>query len=412
MNTKPIPEQILPELLNRFDDKKVNNSSQPLMKACHETGSSVWLDTGDMEAIDQLITPEVSALTTNNTLLNKEVQKGIYDSIIVENAHRFDELPPQKRTVEIAFLLNALHALRLVKRYGGMVSVELHTDLTHDVDGIVHYGQRFHKIAPKNFLIKVPMSPSGIIGARKLHDMGIPVNFTLLFSVRQNMLASLVAQPAYTNVFMGRIGAYMHDNKLGNASGPGEKTVHHAQKCLRTLRNDLGLKTKLIAASIRDYTQLPALCGIDVMTVPAKVMTEGLEKLKGPYHPMNDHDFNIIYEPGVATSEIQIDKLWNVSDNEKRLFRHLQNNVPQSAWELVDILREEGIPDIFPHLTPIEELHIANDGKIPRHDRWTSIIARGETAIDTLLTLAGVAAFTKDQKELDERVKKLVAGRS
>ncbi|MDA3833301.1 MAG: hypothetical protein PF495_07885 [Spirochaetales bacterium] len=409
MNTQPIPEQILQELLKRFNDQKIDiNPSQPMLRACKETGSNIWLDTGDMEAIDQLITPEVSAVTTNNTLLNKEVQKGIYDSIIIENAHRFDDLPPQKRTVEIAFLLNALHGLRLVKRYGGMVSVELHTDLTHDVDGIVHYGQRFHKIAPKNFLVKVPMSPSGLIGARKLHGMGIPVNFTLLFSVRQNMLASLVAQPAFTNVFMGRIGGYMHDNHLGNATGPGEKTVHHTQKCLRTLRNDLGLKTKLIAASIRDYTQLPELCGIDVMTIPTKVITEGLEKLKGPYHPMTDHDFNIVYEPGVATSEIQIDKLWTVTETEKRVFRELQNNVPQSAWELVDILREEGIPDIFPHLTPIEELYIADDGKIPRHDRWASIISRGETAIDTLLTLAGVAAFTKDQKELDERVKKLL----
>jgi transaldolase len=409
MTTQPIPEQILSELLNRFDDKKIDvNPSQPIMKACKETGSSIWLDTGDMEAIDQLITPEVSAVTTNNTLLNKEVQKGIYDTIIVENAHRFDELPPQKRTVEIAFLLNALHALRLVKRYGGMVSVELHTDVAHDVDGIVHYGQRFHKIAPKNFLVKVPMSPSGLIGARKLHEIGIPVNFTLMFSVRQNMLASLVAQPAFTNVFMGRIGAYMNNNNLGEASGPGEKTVHHAQKCLKTLRNDLGIKTKLIAASIRDYTQLPALCGIDVLTIPAKVLAEGLEKLKGPYHPMNDHDFHIVYEPGVATSEIQIDKLWSSSDNEKRIFRELHSNTPQSAWELVDILREEGITDIFPHLTPMEELFIADDGKIPRHDRWASIISKGETAIDTLLTLAGVAAFAKDQKELDERVKKLL----
>ena len=410
MSTQPIPEQILPELLNRFDDPKVNaNPSQPLMKACKETGSEIWLDTGDMDAIDRLITPEVSAMTTNNTLLNKEVQKGIYDTVIRENAHRFDELPPQKRIVEIAFLLNALHALRLVKRYGGMVSVELHTDVTHDVDGIVHYGQRFHKIAPKNFLIKIPMSPSGLIGARKLHEMGIPVNFTLLFSVRQNMLASLLAQPAFTNVFMGRIGAYMSDNHLGEASGPGEKTVHHAQKCLRTLRNDLGLKTKLIAASIREYTQLPALCGIDVMTIPEKVLTEGLQKLSGPYHPMNDHDFHIVYEPGVATSEIQIDKLWSVSETEKRVFRELQNNIPDNAWELVDILRESGIPDIFPHLTPIEELFITDDGKIPRHDRWAGIISRGETAIDTLLTLAGVAAFTKDQKALDERVKKLIS---
>ncbi|PWD97544.1 transaldolase family protein [Marinilabilia rubra] len=407
MDKTPIPEQVLPELLHRFHDEKVSNPSQKIFKACKETGTQLWLDTGDIEAIDKLITPEVTAQTTNNTLLNKEVQKGIYDGIIKEMAHRFDEFPPQKRLVEMAFLLNALHASRLVKRYGGMVSVELHTDLTHDVDGIVHYGQRFHKIDPKHFLIKVPLSPSGLIGARKLHEMSIPVNFTLLFSVRQNMLATLLARPAYTNVFMGRIGAYMQNNHLGEAKGPGEKTVHHAQKCLKTLRNDYNLNTKLIAASIREYTQLPALCGVDVMTIPAKVVSDAIEHLKGPYQPMTDHDFNIVYEPGVATSEIRMDKLWSVSENEKRVFKALGENLPESAWELVDHLREEGITDIFPHLTPIEELFIADDGKVPRHDRWASIISRGETAIDTLLNLAGMAAFTKDQKELDERIKSL-----
>jgi transaldolase len=407
MDKTPTPEKLLPELLHRFNDEKVSNQSQQLFKACKETGSQIWLDTGDIDSIDRLITPEVSAVTTNNTLLNKEVQKGIYDGIIKETAHRFDDLPPQKRIVEMAFLLNALHASRLVKRYGGMVSVELHTDLTHDVDGIVNYGQRFHKIDPKHFLIKVPLSPSGLIGARKLHEMGIPVNFTLLFSVRQNMLASLLARPAFTNVFMGRIGAYMQDNHLGEAMGPGEKTVHHAQKCLKTLRNEYKLNTKLIAASIREYAQLPALCGVDVMTIPAKVVTDALENLKGPYQPMSDHDFNIVYEPGVSTSEIQIDKLWSASENEKRVFKRLGENLPQNGWELVDQLREEGITDIFPHLTPMEELFITDDGKIPKHDRWAGIISRGETAIDTLLNLAGLAAFTKDQKELDERIRSL-----
>jgi len=79
MATQNIPEQLIPELLERFKDEPVANPSQPLFKSCRETGSEIWLDTGDMEAVDRLITPEVSALTTNNTLLNKEVQKGIYD---------------------------------------------------------------------------------------------------------------------------------------------------------------------------------------------------------------------------------------------------------------------------------------------------------------------------------------------
>lgn len=412
MEPKNIPEQLLSELLAKFSDEaKTSNPSRPLFKNCKETGSEIWLDTGDMESIDQLISPEVSAMTTNNTLLNKEVQKGIYDGIIKEYASHFEVLPPEKRIIEVAFLLNALHALRLVKRYKTMVSVELHTDVAHDVDGIVHYGERFHKIEPRKFLIKVPLTPSGIIGARKLHEKGIPVNFTLLFSVRQNMLATLLARPAFTNVFLGRIGGYMTQNNLGEAFGPGEKTVHHTQQCLNTLKSEYDVETKLIAASIRDYNQLPELCGINVLTIPPKIAEQAIKNLKGPYQPMTDHDFNIVYEPGVATSELQVDKLWNVSPNEKKVFRHLQDNMPQSAWELVDHLREEGIPDIFPHLTPVEELYIKDDGKIPRHSRWADYIARGESAIDTLLNLAGVAAFTKDQQELDNRIKRLMEAR-
>lgn len=400
-----IPEQLLPELLQRFDDKKVSNPSRPLFKACKDTGSFIWLDTGNMEAIDKLITPEVSAVTTNNTLLNKEVQKGIYDGIIKETAPRFKGLSPEIRIIEIAFLLNALHALRLVKRYGVQVSVELHTGMAHDVEGIINYGQRFHDIAPGHFLIKVPLTPSGIIGARELREKGIPVNFTLLFSVRQNMMATLLARPAYTNVFLGRIGAYMEKNNLGDAKGPGEKTVHQAQKCLDSLRKEFGFNTSLIAASIRDYKQLPTLCGIDVLTIPPSIASNALENLKGPYHPMSNHDFNVIYEPGVATSELQVDKLWRISDTENKVFRELHESLPESGWELVDYLREQGISDIFPHLTPMEELYISDLGKIPRHERWGDAIARGETAIDALLNLAGLAAFAKDQKELDDRVR-------
>ncbi|MGM0376313.1 MAG: transaldolase family protein [Bacteroidota bacterium] len=402
-----LPEQLLPELLERFNDQKVSNSSKSMFCQCLDTGSDIWLDTGDMEAVDELISPEVNALTTNNTLLNKEVQKGIYDGIIQEYASRFEELPSEKRVVEIAFLLNALHGRRLVKRYGVKVSVELHTDLTHDVEGIVNYGLRFHDIEPENFLIKVPLSPAGILGARKLHEKGVPVNFTLLFSARQNMMATLLAKPAYTNVFLGRIGAYMTQNQLGEAEGPGEKTVHHTQKCLQSLRKEYGLNTQLIAASIRDYQQLTSLCGIDVLTIPPKVAADALKNLEGPFPSMNDHDFHVVYEPGVSTSELQIDKLWHVDDTEKRVFRNLRDQLPQNGWELVDHLREEGMTDIFPHMTPMEEHFVREEGKIPRHERWSDYIAKGETAIDALLNLAGLAAFAKDQKELDDRVKQI-----
>ncbi len=56
--------------------------SDPFWKGLQERGSELWLDTGDIEGAARLWTPEFSGLTTNNTLLNKEVQKGTYDELI------------------------------------------------------------------------------------------------------------------------------------------------------------------------------------------------------------------------------------------------------------------------------------------------------------------------------------------
>jgi transaldolase len=44
----------------------------------------LWLDTGDIDEAKKLWCSEFEALTTNNTLLNKEIQKGIYDGLVHE----------------------------------------------------------------------------------------------------------------------------------------------------------------------------------------------------------------------------------------------------------------------------------------------------------------------------------------
>src|SRR6185295_5587676 len=97
---------------------------------------------------------EFTALTTNNTLLNKEVQKGIYDSVIKEAGPLLAGLGEAERVVEIAFILNALHGLRLVQTFGARVSVELHTATADDTEAAVAYGRRFHKISPDRFIVK------------------------------------------------------------------------------------------------------------------------------------------------------------------------------------------------------------------------------------------------------------------
>src|SRR5687768_5024083 len=60
--------------------------TSPQWAALARTGTALWLDTGDVDAIGKLWTREMTALTTNNTLLNKEVQKGIYDQTVPKAA--------------------------------------------------------------------------------------------------------------------------------------------------------------------------------------------------------------------------------------------------------------------------------------------------------------------------------------
>jgi transaldolase len=40
-------------------------------------------------------------------------------------------LPVEEKVKEIAFMINARHGLRLATKFGGYVSVELHTDTAH-----------------------------------------------------------------------------------------------------------------------------------------------------------------------------------------------------------------------------------------------------------------------------------------
>ena len=55
---------------------------------------------------------------------------------------------------------------------------------------------------------------------------------------------TLVAKPDYLNVFLGRIGAFIADNKIGDGSGAGENAVLSSQTWVtRTVRINMADKT-------------------------------------------------------------------------------------------------------------------------------------------------------------------------
>lgn len=388
------------------DERHLTAKKDPFWEALRKTGTELWLDTGDMEEAEANWTAEMSALTTNNTLLNNEIQKGIYDVFIAEAKSVVRDLSPDERVKEIAFILNARHGLRLASKFGGYVSVELHTDTAHDIKAIEYYGKRYHEICPDQFIVKVPYTAEGLLGARRLKDAGVRINFTLEFSARQNVLVTRVARPDYLNVFLGRIGAFMIDNKLGDGSGAGEMAVIASQNWVTALSSKNPWQTKLIAASLRNHNQLELLAGVDVFTMPPKVAASGRKTLNGKFKSRMHENYPVsIFEAAEGSG---LEKFWSVSDKVLSLAERLATRVPATGAELVKIAHGEGCEDMFPMLSREEKAQIAADGKIPVYSRWEKKIREGKIAPDTLLNLAGLASFTSDQKALDDRIRGII----
>jgi transaldolase len=399
-------KKIIDFLKKDLNEKPVTGKKDPFWGSLRNAGTELWLDTGDMDEALANWSAEMSALTTNNTLLNNEIQKGIYDNFISEAKTIVKSLPADEQVKEIAFMLNARHGLRLASKFGGFVSVELHTGTANDLKAINYYGNRFHQICPGQFIVKVPYTPTGLIGARLLRNSGIRINFTLEFSARENVIVTSFARPDYLNVFLGRIGAYIINNKLGDGSGAGEMAVLSSQKWVTRISSKNPWPTKLIAASLRNFEQLELLAGTDVYTMPPKVAAAGRASLSGKFTSR----LNETYKVGLndSANEAHIEKFWAVEDKVLKLAESLALKVPLTGEEIVTRANEAGCGDMFPILTGDEEKFIASDGKIPVYSRWEKKISEDKIAPDTLLTLAGLASFTTDQEMLDQRIKSII----
>ena len=382
----------------------------------HALGTRLWLDTGDLDEAGKLWNSSFDALTTNNTLLNKEIQKGSYDKLIVEAAPLVRQGGPidlQTLVLEIAFILNARHGLRLVDRFDANVSVELHTDLANDVVRSVAYGKRYYAICPERFIVKVPLTPAGFLAARQLGRAGIPINFTLGFSARHNYVAALVTNPKFVNVFMGRLNAYVADHKLGSGENVGEKATLATQRELIALRQAGRSQSRLIGASIRNGAQIGALAGLDVLTMPTKAAAEYRAK---PLPQVESHihdDPAIPLAPGIALRDFNGDSLWTVTPKFKDAVAALlqQDLEAYTPAQLQDHFINAGLADFLPRWTAAEVRTIAADGKIPIHAKWQSRLAAGELGLDALMNMSALQSFVTDQTALDDRISQRVAKR-
>ena len=107
----------------------------------------------------------------------------------------------------------------------------------------------------KHATIKVPCSVDGLNVCKRLSNVGVRVNVTLIFSPAQAILASL-AGATYISPFIGR----MDDNSLDG------------MKLINDIKN-VGVSAKILAASIRDPQSVSTAfaLGADICTVPIGV---------------------------------------------------------------------------------------------------------------------------------------------
>jgi len=382
--------------------------SDPTMARFKETGTELWVDTGDLEKAQSIWKSEFSALTTNNTLANQVVQTGVMDEVIHQTISRLNEvasgLTKDERVTEVGFVINCHIALRLVRAFKTKVSIELHPSMSRNIGRTLDYARRYYRVCPEYFIVKIPLTPEGYLSVRTLRKEGMPINFTLGFSARQNYLAARLSNPDFVNVFLGRLNQVVSENSVGRGDLVGEKVTLATQEALLRARKQYPeVGTRLIGASIRSGEQVSFLAGLDVMTIPPSAMEEFM-KMKHPVGAMSSkigEDIN----PGIDFSHphgLRFHKLWEVPDVFVQFVNDLlasTNLDSMNGGELETFCRERNI-DLFYPFSPAQLTKILDLGKIPRLGEWSQ-----EVALDDLMTQSALQSFSKDQASLDDRIR-------
>ena len=110
-------------------------------------------------------------------------------------------------------------------------------------------------------------------------------------------------------------------------------------------------------------------------------------------------------QPGIDFSHYQgsrFSKLWEVSDAFVQFVSDLlaNTNLDYMSGEKMELFCRERNVDLFYPFSPAQLKKILDLGKIPVLDEWSQ-----EVALDDLMTQSALQSFSKDQAELDDRIR-------
>jgi transaldolase len=385
-------------------------ASDAALDKLRQLGTQLWLDTGNLDEASKLWRQEFSALTTNNTLANQVVQTGLMDEDIQEAARRIRDVEPgislDDMVLDIVFVVNCHIAQRLVHAFDALVSVELHPGIGYDIEKTVRYAERYYAVNPDRFIVKIPMTPEGFCSVARVRQEGIPINYTLGFSARQNYLAAQLSKPNYCNVFLGRLNAVVADNKLGDGKFVGEKTTLASQKAVRELRDAHDdIPTHQIAASMRSAEQIVSLAGVDVYTIPPKAVQEFFGQNHKPEDIKNTLDEKYEVKLGNDTDKSSVEVLWTIDDQFKKFAQELADRGGHNLTgdDLRQADKDYGTK-LFTDFTTADRAAISKHGKIPDVAHFA-----GRASLDDLMTESAIQSFIIDQTAFDDRIRQVIA---
>lgn len=205
-----------------------------------------FLDTANLKEIqDAASLGIIDGVTTNPTLVSRESKT------------TFDEL--------------AAHYLQICSIVDGPISAEV---IATDHETMVKEAKNLADIH-KNIVVKIPATLDGLKSIAYLNKIGIKTNCTLIFSLRQAILA-MKAGASYVSPFIGRL----EDN--------GQDGLNLV-KLVTKARDTYHYKTEIISTSIRHIYHVEKCMefGADIATCPYRFLISLVE------HPLTDKGLEI-----------------------------------------------------------------------------------------------------------------------
>ena len=159
----------------------------------------------------------------------------------------------------------------VIREICGLVEGPVSAEVTAtDSEGMVREGIHLAAIHP-NVVVKVPLTPAGLVATRTLSERDIRTNVTLCFSANQALLAAK-AGAAFVSPFIGRL------------DDVGQRGLDVIRDVMAIYRAYPSIRTEVIVASVRhgEHVRESAAMGAHIATVPPKI----LDSMVG--HPLTD----------------------------------------------------------------------------------------------------------------------------